>query len=228
HTEFELPRRAIVGDYFGVRDGEAFAASGWRNLSTFFTPANVTTLTDRGTWIPTLTTNACLWAYGCGPGSYTSIGGLGNTDKFDDGVTTEMVGHDVKAVFTMLFGSWLGAWDSEDNMQRTVLALPSYGLTCALSGRPHWFMHHMALGETIGYSTRLTQNNGPSGLYQNQMNSCAGQIHIALMGDPTLRMHMVAPPMDLKENSVANGLNLNWKESSERVVGYHVYRAKDA
>jgi len=49
-------------------------------------------------------------------------------------------------------------------------------------------MHHMALGETIGFSTLLTQNNGPGGLYQNQMNSCAGQIHIALMGDPTLRM----------------------------------------
>jgi hypothetical protein len=228
HKEFELPRRAIVGDYFGVRDGEAFAASGWRNLSTFFNATNVTTLQDKGTWIATLSTNACLWAYGCGPGSYTSIGGLGNTDKFDDGVTTEMVRNDVKAVFTLLFGSWLGDWDSEDNMQRSVLALPSYGLTCALSGRPHWFMHHMALGEPIGYSTRLTQNNGPSGLYQNQMNSCAGQIHIALMGDPTLRMHTVAPPTALHGTKTDAGMKLNWNASSEPVVGYHVYRGANA
>src|SRR5438105_2940413 len=189
HKQFDLPRRALVGDYFGVRDGEAFAASGWRNLSAFFNADNVTTLPAKGTWIRTLSTNAYLWAYGCGAGSYTSISGLGNTDSYDDGVTTEMVKNDVKAVFTMLFGSWLGDWDSEDNLQRAVLALPSYGLTCALSGRPHWFLQHMALGETIGYGARLTQNNGPGGLYQNQLNSCARQIHIALMGDPTLRLH---------------------------------------
>ena len=45
----------------------------------------------------------------------------------------------------------------------------------------------------IGYAARLTQNNGGNGLYHNQINSAAGNIHIALMGDPTLRMHPVAP-----------------------------------
>src|SRR5207237_1150777 len=109
-----------------------------------------------------------------------------------------------------------------------ILALPSYGLTCALSGRPHWFLHHMALGETIGYSTRLTQNNTPNGLYQNQMNSCAGQIHIALMGDPTLRMHMVAPPTGLHGIKTEMRMKLNWTESSESVAGYHVYRGANA
>jgi hypothetical protein len=42
--QFELPRRGIVGDYFRVRDGEAFAASGWRNFSAFFTADKVSTL----------------------------------------------------------------------------------------------------------------------------------------------------------------------------------------
>ncbi len=143
--QFDLPRRGVVGDYFGARDGEAFAASGWRNLSTFFSADNVTALPEQGTWIPTLSSNSYLWAYGCGPGSFTSIGGLGNTDSYHDGVTTELVKADVKAAFTLLFGSWLGDWDSEDNLQRAVLALPSYGLTCACSGRPHWFLQHMAL-----------------------------------------------------------------------------------
>jgi len=189
--QFDLPRRGVVGDYFGARDGEAFAASGWRNHSTFFSADNVTALPEQGTWIPTLSSNSYLWAYGCGPGSFTSIGGLGNTDSYHDGVTTELVKADVKAAFTLLFGSWLGDWDSEDNLQRAVLALPSYGLTCSWSGRPHWFLQHMALGEPIGFGARLTQNNGPGGLYQNQVNSCAEQIHIALMGDPTLRLHVV-------------------------------------
>jgi hypothetical protein len=227
HKEFDLPRRGVVGDYFGVRDGEAFAASGWRNLSTFFSSENVTTLPQEGTWIPNLSSNSYLWAYGCGPGSFTSIGGLGNTDSYHDGVTTELVKADVKAAFTLLFGSWLGDWDSEDNFQRAVLALPSYGLTCVCSGRPHWFLQHMALGEPIGYSARLTQNNRPGGLYQNEQNNCASQTHIALMGDPTLRMHVVAPPANVTLTEQNNELTLNWNPSSEPVVGYHVYRSAE-
>src|SRR5262249_36848197 len=132
---------------------------------------------------------------------------------------------DAKTVFALLFGSWLGDWDSEDNILRAVLALPSYGLASVWSGRPHWFMQHMALGEPIGFSARLTQNNGANGLYQNQMNSCAGQIHIALMGDPTLRLHVVAPPLEVKGETNATGLTLNWSPAADTIVGYHVYKA---
>jgi len=226
--QFDLPRRAIVGDYFGVRDGEAFAASGWRNFSSFFGATNMTTLPDKGTWIPTLKTNTSLWAYGCGAGSFTSIGGLGNSNNYNDGTTTELVQSDVKAVFTLLFGSWFGDWDSEDDIMRSVLALPSYGLTCAWSGRPHWFLHHMALGEVIGYGARLTQNNGPGGLYRNQLNSCAGQTHIALMGDPTLRMHVVAPASNIAGITNAGGFSLTWTPSSDSVLGYYVYGATNS
>jgi hypothetical protein len=223
--QFDLPRRAYVGDYFGVRDGEAFAASGWRNFASFFGASNISDLPDKGTWISTLSTNACLWAYGCGAGSFTSIGGLGNSDSYNDGTTTELVQNNIQAAFLLLFGSWLGDWDSEDDILRSVLALPGYGLTAAWSGRPHWFLHHMALGETIGYGARLTQNNGLAGLYQTQVNSCAGQIHIALMGDPTLRMHVVAPPANLRVEDEKAGVHLSWTPSSEAVAGYHVFAA---
>jgi hypothetical protein len=223
--QFDLPRRALLGDYFGVRDGEAFAASGWRNFAAFFTPAKVTSLPNERTWIECLSTNSYLWAYGCGAGTYTSIGGLGTADGYNDGVTTDLVKEDVKAVFTLLFGSWLGDWDSEDDLQRSVLATPSYGLTCAWSGRPHWFLQHMALGAPIGFSTRLTQNNGWAGLYHNQINNGAGQIHIALMGDPTLRMHVVPPPIQLEGNCRDSIADLDWKPSDGPVLGYHVYRA---
>jgi hypothetical protein len=227
NKQFDLPRRAFVGDYFGVRNGEAFAASGWRNLSSFFGSSNLSNVPTAGTWIATLSTNACLWAYGCGSGSYTSIGGLGSTGVYRDGITTELFANDVKTVFAFLFGSWLGDWDSEDNIQRAVLALPSYGLTCAWSGRPHWFLQHMALGEPIGFGARLTQNNSPGGLYQNQVNSCAGQTHIALMGDPTLRLHTVAPPTQVQATTNGTIASLSWNPSTDLVAGYHVYRASN-
>ncbi|PYI81091.1 MAG: hypothetical protein DME26_20410, partial [Verrucomicrobia bacterium] len=225
-------RRGIVGDYFGVRGGEAFAASAFRSFAPFFGANNIDNLNvmyndTKGVWIPTLRTNDYLWAYGCGAGSYTTIGGLGNTGPYNDGSTTEVVGNDVRAVFTLLFGSWLGDWDHEDNIMRSILATKTYGLACAWSGRPHWFAHHMGLGETIGYTARLTQNNN-AGLYRNQINSAAGNTHVALMGDPTLRLHPVAPPGTLGGTASAGSVALAWTPSPDSVAGYHVYRATSA
>ena len=219
------PERAIVGDYFGVRDGEAFAASGWRNFAPLFGAGKITTVTAEGEWLPTLRTNAYLFAYGCGSGSYTSIGGIGSVGHYRDGVTTELVQDNAKAVFTLLYGSWLGDWDSEDNIQRAVLATKDLGLTCSWSGRPHWFMHHMALGEPIGFSARLTQNDGFTDSYKNQQNNCESWTHIALMGDPTLRMQIVAPPSDLFIIAEGNDAHLAWKPSMDSVQGYNIYRA---
>ncbi|MHB8522382.1 MAG: glycoside hydrolase family 9 protein [Limisphaerales bacterium] len=220
---FNVPRRGLIYDGFGIRNGEAFAASGYRNFAPFFTPANITTLTNAGTWIPTLSTDSYLWAWGGGGGGYNGIAGIGTNGAYFTGYTPDIVSTDSKAVFVMLFGSWLGDWDSPDNIMRGILATPSYGLTCSWSGRPHWFYQHMGLGETIGYSARLTQNN--NGLYQNQINSAAGYIHIALMGDPTLRMHPVAPPVGLTASATAGGVALNWGASADPVLGYYVYRA---
>jgi hypothetical protein len=81
----------------------------------------------------------------------------------------------------------------------------------------------MALGAPIGFCARLTQNNGEGGLYRNQVNNGAGQIHIALMGDPTLRMHIVAPPARLEFATNGPSACLKWQPSADSVLGYHVY-----
>jgi len=228
HKRIVAAPRALIHDSFGVRGGEAFAASGYRNFAPFFGPQNITTLRTKGDWISTLKSNSYLWAYGCGAGTYTSIDGLGKTAPHYEGTTVEFVEADIKAVFTMLYGSWLGDWDSEDNILRSVLATPTEGLAAVWSGRPHWFLHHMALGENIGYAVRLAMNNKGSGPYRNQINSMPAHIQIALMGDPTLRMHPVAPPLGLSATASGSGLNLTWTASPDTVVGYHVYRAASA
>ena len=207
-----VERRALVDDNFGYFGGESFASSGWRNFPTFFGTANVETQD----WLSALSMQSYLWAYGCGSGDYTSAEGVGSTSDF--------AAVDPKVVFTMLFGSWFGDWDMQDNFLRAPLATATYGLTSAWAGRPHWYFHHMALGETIGYSTRLTQN-APPALYGN--SSGLGSIHVALMGDPTLRMHPVAPASQLSVNAVPSrgGIELRWIASPDDVIGYHVYRS---
>jgi hypothetical protein len=134
-----------------------------------------------------------------------------------------VVGQDAKAVFVMLLGSWFGGWDGTDNFMRAFLATPSFGLTSCMAGMPHWFVHHMGLGETIGYGTRLSMNN--SALYQNQINVYTRAVYIALMGDPTLRMDPVAPPGALNAAAAGSGVTLNWPASADAVLGYHVYRS---
>ena len=180
-----LPARGLIDDNFGAFGGEAFASTGWRAFSAFFGPANVFSLD----WFGTLGANGYLWAYGCGGGNYTGAGGVGSTSNF--------AATDTKTAFTFLFGSYFGDWDVSNNFLRAPLATTTYGLTCAWAGRPAWYVHHMAMGETIGYAARVTQNNSGTYFY-----GYGPEIHVALMGDPTLRMYVVAPPTNV---AVATG-----------------------
>ena len=231
HGIMKVQRRAIVGDYFGIRNGEAFAAGGFRNAAPLVGSDKITNLNtqyndQRGVWLPALAAGDYLIAYGCGAGSYKSIAGLGNVGQYNDTNTTEVVSNDMHAVFAMLFGSWLGDWDNQDNILRATLATRTNGLAAVYSGRPHWFMHPMGLGETIGATARLTQNN--SGLYRNERNNNANFIHAALMGDPTLRLHPVAPPASLGGTLAGSSVTLAWAPSPDSVLGYNVYRATSA
>jgi len=215
HKRVTAQRRGMVSDNFGVSYGSAFAATGWRNFAACFGASNVTS----SSWSGSLTNDSYLFAYGCGSGSYTSIAGVGSTSDFAQS--------DPQAVFTFLFGSYLGDWDSPDNVMRAALATPTYTLASAWAGRPHWFVHHMALGQTIGYSARRSQNNNSSGPYK-QLNAGWQQVHVALMGDPTLRLHPVAPVTELTASVDAGQVSLAWIPSAEPALGHFVYRAADA
>ncbi len=218
HALFSLSRRAILFDGFGESGGEAYAASGWRNFSTFFGAGNTTAVGDFQ-FFPIVSSQGYLWSSVSGGGGddYQSCYFVGNTSDF--------AGNDIQTVFTMVFGSFFGDWDFTDDFLRAPLCTTSYTLTSAWAGRPHWFFHHMALGETIGYSTRLSQNN--SGLYRPAQFS--REVHVALMGDPTLRMHVVRPVPNLTATTNAGSATLNWTASTDsNLAGYHVYRCASA
>ena len=229
HKLFTAPHRALMGDRRGGDGGIASAASGYRNFQPLLGPgtveqANIDNFSAPALrWGPMLDAQSYLWAYGCGAGSISSIGYLGTYGQYEDLYSFDVVGMDAKAVFVMLFGSWFGSWDGTDNLMRAFLATPSFGLTCCMAGQPHWYLHHMGLGETIGYGTRLSMNN--STLYQNESNIFTRAIYVALMGDPTLRMDPVAPPGALSAVTTGGSVALNWAASADGVLGYHVYRS---
>ncbi|MEO6182774.1 MAG: fibronectin type III domain-containing protein, partial [Verrucomicrobiota bacterium] len=217
HGLLPVERRGFLTDDFSNTDSDPAAGSGWRNLSAFF-GANLITEGEFGTYFPTLTSQSYLWSYGAGGGQYVTCYGVGTSDDF--------ASQDPKVVFTMLMGSSFGDWDVESSILRAPLGTTTYTLTCSYSGAPQTMYHHMALGENIGYSIRLTQNNESNGLYVAGQGS--HQVHIALMGDPSLRMHSVIPPANLLATA-GTKITLAWQPSIDSAIqGYHVYRAATA
>ena len=226
-----VPRHAIMANRVGDAGGQAYAASGYRNFEPFVGPGNIieADVSDNAPpsqrWIAFATNNAWLWSYGCGGGQDTIISELGTHDTYNEVWSTDIVGQGARVVFSMFMGSHFGDWTHTDNIMRAALAAPSLGLTACIVGLPHWFFHHMAMGEPIGYAARLTMNN--TTLYQNQSNALPRAVFINLLGDPTLRMEPVAPPSGLGAAQAGNAASLTWQPSTDAVMGYHVYRAAD-
>ncbi|MBK9247967.1 MAG: T9SS type A sorting domain-containing protein [Ignavibacteria bacterium] len=125
--------------------------------------------------------------------------------------------------FNMLFGSNFGDWDNVNNLLRAPLAAAQNGLTNAWSSRPHWQHHAMAMGFTIGDCARTTQNNINTYAY----NYAANAVHVALMGDPTLRLHIIAPPTNVLATATnSSTVDIHWNASIEpSVLGYYLYRS---
>ncbi len=210
HKHFSPVARAVVDDNFGYFGGEAFAASAWKNFAPLVGYLNV----EAGDYFATTFDSSYLWSYGCGGGSYTSASGIGSTSNFATA--------NLQSVFTMLFGSYFGDWDTQNNFLRAPLA-QGRTLTNAWSGRPHWMFHPMAMGETIGYCTWLSQNN-----VNTYFSNYGGRfVHPALMGDPSLRQDIVAPVSNVSVVRHGLGLDISWQSSPDNVLGHYIYMKKE-
>lgn len=215
HNISAAVEKAIIDDNFGLLGTEKPGVLAWRTFAAMVGAANIN-VTD---YFTALRQEDYLIAYGSGAGSYKSANGIGRTDSF-------AVATNNAAVFNILFGSYFGDWDNTDNFLRAPLAAKR-GLVSCWGGRPQWYLQHMGLGETIGYTNRLTNNNR-TGLYHQGF--FATGIHVALMGDPSLRMHRLSPVSNVSAQNLDNNskVKLTWTASPDPdVIGYYIYRAGD-
>lgn len=218
HGLARAQHRGLIDDNFGEARLEAFAANGWRNFTAFFgAGANAI---ETGDLFADSATNSYLWGYGCGAGTFTSAMGVGDTQGF--------VRESPQIVFLMLFGSYFGDWDSPDNLMRAALASNGSALAVAWAGRPNWALHGMGMGAPIGAGAKETQHGWLASVDTYPGGVGDGQVHVALMGDPTLRLHMFGPPSALVAlGGPSGGVKLDWQASVDAVAGYHVYRSTD-
>lgn len=211
---YQTEKKALVDDNFGYFNGEAFAANGFRNAYPLVGEANVVE-TD---FFNNTNPQRWLLGYGTGGGSYTSAGGVGSSSNF----ATDTV----HIVFSNLFGSYHGDWDFETNpFMPSALASRGGILTCGWAGRPHHYYQALASGESIGFCMLQTLNAVYNPGYHP--TQAEGGTHVALLGDPTLRAHIVPPASSLAlAQSGCSSLTLRWAAAADAAVsGYHVYRS---
>lgn len=216
-NEWNVPRRGLIDDLLNTLGGEYPGRNGFQNGNALV--GQEQTITSYDTFINILRTEPYLFSHASSTGGYTSNKQL-NSGMFKTATYS---------VFQTSFGSYHGDWDINNNLLRAEIAGPGYGLTAVWAGRPQWHFLHMAMGAPIGYSAQITQTNFINSLHQTyDPGYGAGWVHVTLMGDPTLRLHMVSPASALKAPTNAGGdqVNLSWTASADAaVLGYWIYRS---
>lgn len=235
-TERDLLRQYLNKDhdfrnkYFTAdnRGAQMGSETGKYNFPQMFgtTPATqIPELDDNTQWFSTFESDSYLWLFkGGGGGNYTGTHGIGSTADF---VTTP----GVKIVFNSWFASLYWEWDVEDAFLRAPLAAKGHSLVNLWSENPDWVLHQMAMGKTIGAAARLSQNNN---VYYNlqgypipgddSMQLYRRGVYLNLLGDPSLRMHIIAPPSNVHSSGNTTRV-ISWTASPESgLLGYDIWR----
>lgn len=159
--------------------------------------------------------NHHLFAFGASGGKYDALNRiLTSADFATDTFHVDFFG---------LIGSYFVDWDSENSFYRAPMAGFDPCLALFWAGRPNWYLHEFAAGQPLGLSVKSTQNArfninpavDPS-FYQRM-------VHIALMGDPTLRLyhHEKVTNLNITTNNDNKSHDLEWNPNGE---GSFIYR----
>lgn len=210
----------LVSDNLDWTDA-GIAASGYRSIAALVGPSHLTN--DSGTPFGTLIgSNSYLFAYAGAGGSYTAAA------VSTDALATSF---ENQAVFNMSLGSYFGDWDNQNNLLRAYIGR-GRALVSVWSGLPNWWFHHMGMGDPVGYSALVTQSNTSSNYTPThngwQSPNSLGKVHLALMGDPSLRLKMIAPPTNVATSDSGGYLRVTWTAATGSPSGYHVYAFNDA
>lgn len=219
HGQLAVARRAVIDNNLSQRAGTG--PNGFRNFYSLVGPDNVHAAPyGAATQDPA----GYLWAYADATGDWGMAPGVPNGQQwaFSEQVlygvarTSSFVPPNVNtAAFHLLYGSYIGDWDSNNSLLRAPLAADGNGLTAVWGDRPSWYFHHMGLGEPIGRGVqatlanviRYTASGAVAPPYQDLSSS---RSHLALMGDPTLRMHAAPPPQGMFKVAESGGVHLYW------------------
>ena len=211
-----IHKGVIENNFSAISEG--FGYNGYMNFSSLMQSSNVV----EADVINSLSTNFYQWSYAAGGGTDTSASGVLSISQIPN--------LNYKGVFSMLFGSYFGDWNTNNNLLRAYLADGKMLSTC-WAGRPTWFFHNMGTNNYLGLSALRTINNGLSGstLYE-PVGLGSNLVHISLMGDMSLRNKYATPVNNFtgSYNKDDNKVYLEWNSlASHAVTSYDLYIASD-
>lgn len=202
--------RTFVADSFGYFSGEAFSRIAWRDSYSIY---GIGPESGKPFFDALADAAGYGLAFGCGGGNPTGAGGVGNTGDFAKRAP--------RAAFLGLFGSYFGDWSYKDNFLRAALGSEGGVLATAWFARPWHHLHHLGAMRTFGEAFVATANNSGTSY---DTGSAARSIHLALLGDPTLRLFVARAPGPAEPSNTREALTLTWTSSPDADAGYVVYR----
>lgn len=168
-----------------------------------------------------------IWFYPpADPYLWITINGLGTrTGQYSPGIDgPAIMPRSCPAEFTLLYGSFYGQWDYQDDFMRAVLGAPENGLTSMWGVGSSYTLHRMGMGGSIGDTFRASVSGAPYDYSSYDPTMPTNMVLTNLMGDPSLRQNYVAPPTAVTVQANAGQVKVNWTASAEPVQGYFVYR----
>ncbi len=225
HGTLRFPDRiAAFNVPLGPAHGETSIRLALRNGSSWFRPEP--SYLFYGDIFRSPETNGFLWGFEFGSGGYTSIA---NSDPRHIWTSADTADPAKEALigFYFLDGSFFGDWNADrhykvNNLLRCLLAQPNSGLA-ALWCRNHngdVSLQSLAAGDTLGDAWTRFLNSVDWRDHEYPVN-----VHFSLLGDPTLRQHILRPPSELTGETEAETVRLRWNPSPDAHTRYHVYRS---
>ncbi len=166
---------------------------------------------------------AALWGAHAGYGGGTSINNFTNDVRRH--TTTDLALLSVQQIpqvgFYFLRGSYFGEWNNgSDNFLRACLAMTNHGLAAMWVADTYspWNLQRVALGESLGQGLKETVEKA---------NGSVSPRTAYIMGDPTLRPFVVAPPSNLT-SAGTSAVCLTWTASLGLDATYFVYRSTNS
>lgn len=122
--------------------------------------------------------------------------------------------HRLHSGFHLLMGSYFGDWNlAQNNFLRGCVALPEAGLAALWTHDQRWAFEPLGAGEPLG------------SMFVQTARGDASTRTTYIIGDPTLRFQVTAPPLNLVgERRRRDGIVLNWSPSMTAGATYAVYR----
>jgi hypothetical protein len=172
-----------------------------------------------------LQSHSYLASYISGTSGYTNIDNI-----FTAGQINQMSG--INSVFNWSFGAFFGDWDNPCNLMRMFIGSSGTALTQIWAGNPSAYFHMFGFDRTIGQTIVEHQwnfNTNHHNLPNPYADNYYRRVHIALMGDPTLRLSYENPPVNptAETGPQPGSVLLSWSSNGDSQANYLVFRAQN-